>query len=118
MGFVMALIGFNINARWIAWQLFYKRRTLNTVMAYSSNMLGANAFFWAQKHNINHHTYTNIEGIDDDIDVRPFIRIHEDQKKSWFHKYQHFYWPVIIHLNFFVLGVLQRFREIRYSQNC
>jgi len=100
MGFVMALIGFNIMHDG-SHGSYSTKGGLNTVMAYSSNMLGANAFFWAQKHNINHHTYTNIEGIDDDIDVRPFIRIHTDQKKSWFHKYQHIYWPVLYTLTYF-----------------
>lgn len=38
-----------------------------------------------------HHAYTNIEGHDDDIDIKPFIRTNENQKRYWFHKYQHIY---------------------------
>ena len=30
----------------------------------------------------NHHSYTNVEGMDDDIDVKPYIRIHQDQEKK------------------------------------
>lgn len=99
LGIVMALIGFNVMHDG-SHGSYSTKGTLNTIMAYSSNFLGANAFFWSQKHNINHHTYTNIEGVDDDIDVRPFIRLHPEQKKYWFHKYQHFYWPFLYILTY------------------
>ena len=99
LGIVMALIGFNIMHDG-SHGSYSTKGFWNTTMAYSSNFLGANAFFWSQKHNINHHTYTNIEGVDDDIDVRPFIRIHADQKKYWIHNFQHIYWPILYTLTY------------------
>jgi fatty acid desaturase len=33
------------------------------------------------KHNENHHTFTNVEGMDDDIDIKPWVRVHEGQKR-------------------------------------
>ena len=90
LGFDLAAIGFNVmhdgshgsysNNKWV-----------NKMMAYTLNMMGGNAFLWNQKHNLTHHSYTNIEGIDDDIDIRPWIRCHEDQPRKWFHKFQHIY---------------------------
>lgn len=68
---------------------------LNDVMGLSANALGANAYFWKQKHNIIHHTYTNVDGIDDDIAKSPIIRQCESQKWVPAHKVQHFYmWPI------------------------
>jgi len=109
-GFVMALIGFNVMHDG-SHGSYSSKGKLNAAMAYSINILGANAFFWAQKHNINHHTYTNIEGIDDDIDVRPFFRIHSNQKKSWFHRYQHIYWPFLYGLTYLFWAYYRDFNK-------
>src|SRR5690606_36331206 len=46
---------------------------------------------WKMKHNVIHHTYTNIEGIDDDLDAKPFLRLCETQEYYKFHRYQHLY---------------------------
>ncbi|MCD6068435.1 MAG: fatty acid desaturase [Bacteroidetes bacterium] len=100
LGFVMALIGFNIMHDG-SHGSFSTNRRVNAAMAYTLNLLGANAFFWTQKHNVNHHTYTNIEGIDDDIDIKPFFRVHHDQPKKWFHKYQHIYGLFLYTVTFF-----------------
>jgi len=64
---------------------------VNKLMAVSLNLLGGNAFIWAEKHNIAHHSFTNIEGVDDDIDLWPILRVNTSKKKLWFHKFQHIY---------------------------
>lgn len=64
---------------------------LNDFLGLSLNMLGASSFFWKQKHNIIHHTYTNVDGIDDDIAKSPIIRQCETQKWVPAHKIQHLY---------------------------
>ena len=43
------------------------------------------------EHNIIHHTYTNIEGIDDDIEAKPLLRLCETQKHYKIHRFQHWY---------------------------
>jgi linoleoyl-CoA desaturase len=100
VGVNMALIGFNIMHDG-SHGSFSSNGKINSFMAYTLNLLGANAFFWTQKHNVNHHTYTNIEGVDDDIDIRPFFRVHTDQPRRWFHKYQHIYGLFLYTLTFF-----------------
>lgn len=90
-GFNLAVIGFNVMHEG-GHQSFSRHGWLNTVAAYSLNVLGGNAHFWKIKHNVNHHTYTNIEGHDADIDVGPLMRLHEAQPRYWFHRFQHCYW--------------------------
>ena len=90
MGVLLAGIGFNVmhdanhgsysNIKWV-----------NELLGLSLNALGGNAFLWKQKHNIVHHTYTNIEGVDDDIFMPPFLRMSPHQKRYKLHKYQHLY---------------------------
>jgi hypothetical protein len=43
--------------------------------------IGGNAFYWVEKHNIAHHSFTNIDGADEDIDIYPFMRLNNNQKK-------------------------------------
>jgi linoleoyl-CoA desaturase len=100
MGVVVAAIGFNVMHDG-AHGSYSSRKWVNESMAHSLNLLGGVSFIWKQKHNINHHSYTNVEGMDDDIDIRPFIRVHEGQKKYWFHRYQHIYGLLLYGITYF-----------------
>ncbi len=90
MGVNVAAIGFNVMHDG-AHGSYSTRKWVNASMGFSLNVLGGNVYLWGLKHNINHHTYTNVEGLDDDIDIEPFIRVHAHQPKHWYHKFQHFY---------------------------
>lgn len=70
---------------------FSKSKMLNKIAGYSMNFLGASAIMWHMKHNIIHHTYTNIEGVDDDIEAGPLLRFHAGNKKLKIHHFQHYY---------------------------
>ena len=59
--------------------------------AFNINALGGNSFIWKFKHNIIHHTYTNVDGVDDDIFKPPFLRMSPNQPYNRFHKNQHKY---------------------------
>jgi linoleoyl-CoA desaturase len=90
LGFVFASIGFSVmhDANHGSYSTKPK---LNDLLGLSANALGASSFFWKQKHNIIHHTYTNVDGIDDDIAKSPIIRQCESQKWVPAHKVQHLY---------------------------
>lgn len=90
LGGLTAAIGFNIMHDG-AHGSFSRYPWLNKLAALSVNFLGANNFMWNTKHNIIHHAYTNIDGVDDDIDAKPFLRLCETQKYYKMHRYQHLY---------------------------
>jgi linoleoyl-CoA desaturase len=46
---------------------------------------------WGMKHVTIHHTYTNIDGVDDDIEVGVFMRMAPTQKYYSMHRFQHIY---------------------------
>ena len=99
LGFLFACIGFAVmhDANHGSYST---NQNLNDVIGLiASNGLGANAFFWKQKHNIIHHTYTNVDGIDDDIAKSPIIRQCETQKWVPMHRIQHLYMPFIYSLS-------------------
>lgn len=100
-GINLGAIGFNIMHE--GGHMSFSRHTwLNQTSSYFLNVLGGNIYFWKIKHNLNHHTYTNIEGMDSDIDIGPFMRVHEEQKRRWFHRFQHIYCFLLYGISYFV----------------
>ena len=90
LGLAASAIGFNLMHDG-SHGSFSEKKWLNVLAAYSINILGGDAVLWKNKHNIIHHTYTNIEGHDQDIAQMPVLRINALQKKYGFHHYQHIY---------------------------
>jgi len=90
LGGVVAAIGFNVMHDG-AHGSFSKYKWINSFAALSLNILGGNNFMWNVKHNVIHHAFTNVDGVDDDIDIQPWMRMSTTQKKYRLHKYQHIY---------------------------
>jgi linoleoyl-CoA desaturase len=97
LGCLVAAIGFNVMHDG-AHGSFSKYKWVNQLAALSLNILGGNSFMWNMKHNIIHHAYTNVDGVDDDIDIQPWLRMSSTQKKYKMHKYQHLYFWILYSL--------------------
>ena len=114
LGGVVSAIGFNVMHDG-AHGSFSQHKWVNHMAAFSLNILGGNSFMWNMKHNIIHHSYTNIEGVDDDINIQPWLRMSSDQKKYRLHKYQHFYFWLLYAMLYilwvFVLDYTKYFRR-------
>src|ERR1700753_3461824 len=106
LGGIVAAIGFNVMHDG-AHGSFSKYKWVNHFAAFSLNILGGNSFMWNQKHNVIHHAFTNVDGVDDDIDIQPWMRMSDTQKKYKLHKYQHLYfWMLYCVLYIFWIFVL------------
>ena len=66
-------------------------KTLNRNLGKIIMLVGGYDLNWRIQHNILHHTYTNIDGLDHDIDAGKLLRFSPSQPKYNFHKYQHIY---------------------------
>ena len=100
LGFFTASIGFNVMHDG-AHGSFSKYGWINKAAAVTAGMLGASHFMWNLKHNVIHHAYTNIDGMDDDIDAKPFLRMAVTQRRFKMHRFQHLYFWMfycILHL--------------------
>lgn len=86
----MAFIGFNVMHD-ACHGSFSSRKWVNDIFGLSMNALGGNAFLWKLKHNIIHHTYTNVDGVDDDINNMPFMRECKTQPWKPMHRFQAYY---------------------------
>ena len=101
LGLTFASIGFNVMHDG-AHGSYSNNKTINNLMSYSLNLMGGSSFMWKVKHNHVHHSFTNIEGVDDDIDIKPWMRVNEQQKHYWFHRFQHLYWVVLYGATYFM----------------
>lgn len=90
LGLSMAAIGFNIQHDG-GHQAYSARKSINHLMALSLDMLGGSSYVWAKKHNHVHHSFSNITGHDDDINIGYFGRLSPHQRRFWFHRLQHVY---------------------------
>ena len=70
---------------------YSKNQTVNRYLGYTMNLIGGNAAVWKIQHNVLHHTYTNIEGADDDINAPFFLRFSPHAKKNGLHRFQYLY---------------------------
>lgn len=70
---------------------YSKYQIVNRYLGYTMNLIGANATVWKIQHNVLHHTYTNIEGADDDINAPFFLRFSPHAEKNKLHRFQHLY---------------------------
>ena len=110
LGLNLAVIGFNIMHEG-GHQTFSKYAWINSMSAYFLNVLGGNTYYWKIKHNVNHHTYTNVEGMDSDIDVKPFMRLHEGQPLHSYHRFQHIYWVILYGISYLAWVFYEDFQK-------
>lgn len=90
MGFGMAGIGCSVHHD-SNHGSYSSKRKVNNVIGDIVNVIGAYDVTWRIQHNILHHTYTNIEGLDEDIDAGILLRFSPHSKHYKMHRFQHIY---------------------------
>lgn len=117
LGFVLACIGFNVMHD-ANHDSYSSSKWVNKTLGLTLNALGGNSFIWKQKHNIIHHTYTNIDGVDDDIAKSPFIRMCSTQRWVSAHRIQHLYTPVLYAVSSMIWVLYQDFEKYFKRKIC
>lgn len=91
LGFFAAMVGFNVSHDAIH-GAYSSRKWVNDLLSFSFNTLGASPYIWRISHNVVHHTYTNIPGHDEDIEVAPgLVRLSPEDKLNYLQRFQHYY---------------------------
>ena len=87
-GFV--LVGFNImhDANHGSYS---ERKGINRLMGWTLDLIGGSSHLWKHKHNVLHHTYTNVADLDDDLDTGGLLRLSPTQEWKPWHKFQQWY---------------------------
>jgi len=92
----MAIAGVGFNVMHDASHSGYSEHSLvNRLMSLSGEMLGMSGFRWRTKHNVWHHTYTNIAGFDDDVETYGLMRLTPRAPWKPLHKLQGWYFPLV-----------------------
>jgi linoleoyl-CoA desaturase len=71
---------------------------INKLLSLSAELLGVSGFRWRTKHNVWHHTYTNIAGLDDDIETFGTLRLTPHEPWKPLYRAQHWYFPLVYSL--------------------
>lgn len=74
-----------------AHESYARHKTLNWLLGCTLDLMGGSQMLWRQKHNLVHHTYTNIDGVDEDIQSNGLLRLSPHQPWKPWHRFQHFY---------------------------
>jgi linoleoyl-CoA desaturase len=86
---------------------------VNQLMSLSLDLIGASSFLWRIKHNVLHHTYTNVHGLDADLEVgQPMLRFAPWQKHRPWHHFQHLYVWVLYAISPWNWLLVEDFREL------
>jgi len=91
MGFGMAGIGLSVmhDANHGAYS---KNKTTNRIIGLVLNALGGSAKNWQMQHNVLHHSFTNIHGLDEDISPpAAILRFSPHEKLNKIHRFQFIY---------------------------
>ena len=70
---------------------FLGSRRANRVVGLAFDFIGVSSYIWRSKHNQAHHSFTNVQGADSDIEQMPLARLAPDQPLHWYHRFQHIY---------------------------
>lgn len=94
IGFFSAQIGFNVGHDAIHGSYSSDSR-VNKWVSTAFEFMGANSYTWKIRHNLLHHTCTNVIGADGDLESMPLLRFCVKPGRKWFHSYQHLYAPFL-----------------------
>lgn len=89
---------------------FAKSGKLNDFLSYSWNLMGISSYVWKLKHNIAHHTYTNVQGTDQDIDQGALFVLKPNTPVKPHHRFQHLYSPLVYAFYSFYLIYVKDFQ--------
>ncbi|HEY8666981.1 MAG TPA: acyl-CoA desaturase, partial [Tepidisphaeraceae bacterium] len=90
LGLSIAAIGFNIQHDG-GHKAYSDRPWVNKLMSLTLDLIGGSSYLWDWKHNSIHHTYPNVVGEDDDINVGFLARMAPEQNWLPFHRFQGIY---------------------------
>ncbi len=68
---------------------YSKKSWVNKLFGGTLYLLGSNVLNWKIQHNVLHHTYTNVNEYDEDINSKGPIRLAENSELKAIHKYQY-----------------------------
>jgi linoleoyl-CoA desaturase len=93
-------------------------KRVNNFISYILEVIGGYRVTWRIQHNVLHHTYTNVAGLDEDIDSIVLLRLSPRQPWHWFHRYQYIYiWFFYAMMTIFWMTIKDYLQVVKYKQH-
>jgi linoleoyl-CoA desaturase len=93
-------------------------KKVNSFISYILEIIGGYTVNWRIQHNVLHHTYTNVTGLDEDIDTMGLLRLSPNQPKHWYHRYQHIYaWFFYMIMTLYWMTAKDYLGVVRYKKH-
>jgi linoleoyl-CoA desaturase len=83
----------------------------NKIIGFTVNLVGGTSANWKVQHNILHHTYTNITGVDEDIETKVILRFSPHSPHLNFHKSQWWYAFLLYGISTIHWALLKDFKQ-------
>jgi linoleoyl-CoA desaturase len=100
---------------------YFRRRRYNHLLGWTADLsLGFSSYAWRVKHNVAHHTYTNVDGYDADATQIPLARFMKAQEPKPWYRFQHYYiWPMytLMGLRWQTIGDIAAFMRGRIGES-
>jgi len=96
---------------------FSKKGWLNKLFGSTMYFIGGNPFTWKIQHNILHHTYTNVDGFDEDIEPKGSLRLSKQTPLKKVHRFQYIYAFFLYCFLTLSRTVSEFFRLIKYNKS-
>lgn len=90
---------------------YSKNQNVNAALGYLLNFIGGYPTNWKIQHNVLHHSFTNIDGLDGDIETAS-MRFSPTQRQRWIYKFQAFYAPILYGLMSIYWFILKDFVQL------
>jgi len=97
---------------------YSSNKKVNNFISHILEIIGGYAVTWRIQHNVLHHTYTNIAGLDEDIEGIKYLRLSPRQPWLPVHRYQHLYaWFFYMMMTLFWMTAKDYLQVVRYRQH-
>ena len=96
---------------------YSKNKMVNRALGFTLNFVGGYHVNWKIQHNVLHHSFTNIDGLDGDIE-NPLMRFSPTQPRKSGMRFQVFYAPLLYCLMTIFWFIFKDFqRLVMYNKN-
>lgn len=95
---------------------FSSRKWVNRLLLYFANLVGTDGYMYKYKHTISHHPYTNIPGIDIDLEQSNIVRVTPFTKSRTKHQQQSWYMKILYPFYIFYWVLLRDFKYYRLEK--
>jgi len=111
MGFGMAGIGLSVmhDANHGAYS---KNKKVNTIIAQVIWIIGGSSVNWRIQHNVLHHSYTNIDSMDEDLETISILRFSPHTEWRKIHRIQHWYAWLLYGMMTLMWATLKDFNQL------